>query len=686
MFTATNRGFGGNFGSGTEVFTTTFSGPRVDLAADPESDAMVVAGWDGQLPRFNFGGQTFWSSIDLADDGTLITESVRYDRQGFAVVGWRAADVPELVEYRPTGILSGPWEPRTLLLLSDDRVVLAPDSADDPTRPGAVATVAVSERVPGLDGTHLWYNGTWRSDPGYGTLLRATPQRSRGTFDSAPAIGDVDGDGDAEVVTTSDTGSASLLEIFDPTGGEDPERSTALVATAACSAPALVDVDADGDLEIFVGSARGLVEGFDRRLDTLPGWPVDLPGSGPTYVSTGSVEGSAPADVVAASGSQVFVLAPNGAQRDGWPFVDPRGGTVVGRVAIGDVDRDEDVEVVVALTTGVLILQSDGSIQRSLGDDWTASTGVSLADLDGDEDLEILVPTTDGRVVALEHRGDEVPGFPFDTRLRSPVSAIAASELRVPGERILSFTAGTQVFAADAEGMLLAGHPFEGVAAGATLSEPVVARVFLGSPEDAQSIFGSSDGFAHVTTATGQAPLDWPRFLADGVVLPPAAGDVDADGTTEMAFVAGDELFVLGTGVTPRNGEVGRWTHSGHDRGRSGCAGCSTETATAVESGDAYDASLVDFRGVLPNPTSDTTTLSFALTRAATIEVEVFDARGRRVRTLFAGARPTGLSRLVWDANDDAGSPVASGTYFARVRVAGETMPESAVQRIVLLR
>ena len=49
------------------------------------------------------------------------------------------------------------------------------------------------------------------------------------------------------------------------------------------------------------------------------------------------------------------------------------------------------------------------------------------------------------------------------------------------------------------------------------------------------------------------------------------------------------------------------------------------------------------------------------------MRLEIFDAAGQLVRTLVSGLVPTGRHEVQWDARDDAGRSVASGTYVARI-------------------
>ncbi len=83
-----------------------------------------------------------------------------------------------------------------------------------------------------------------------------------------------------------------------------------------------------------------------------------------------------------------------------------------------------------------------------------------------------------------------------------------------------------------------------------------------------------------------------------------------------------------------------------------------------------------------PNPFSASTTLRFGVRDASPVTLEIFDAVGRRVRTLLRGTRGTGESLVSWDGRDASGRAVASGVYFARLRAAGT----SQVRKLVRVR
>ncbi len=84
-----------------------------------------------------------------------------------------------------------------------------------------------------------------------------------------------------------------------------------------------------------------------------------------------------------------------------------------------------------------------------------------------------------------------------------------------------------------------------------------------------------------------------------------------------------------------------------------------------------------------PNPFNPKTTLRFELPSAGAVDLAVFDAQGRRVRSLLTGKQmPAGASSVVWDGRDDRGLPAGSGVYFYRL-VSGD---ERLAGKMVLLK
>jgi flagellar hook assembly protein FlgD len=83
-----------------------------------------------------------------------------------------------------------------------------------------------------------------------------------------------------------------------------------------------------------------------------------------------------------------------------------------------------------------------------------------------------------------------------------------------------------------------------------------------------------------------------------------------------------------------------------------------------------------------PNPFNPGTTVFFQLKSPGGVQIVVYDAVGRVVRTLVSEAYPAGSHRVEFDGRDDGGRRLASGVYFYRFEAPGA----SVTKKLVLLK
>ena len=72
-----------------------------------------------------------------------------------------------------------------------------------------------------------------------------------------------------------------------------------------------------------------------------------------------------------------------------------------------------------------------------------------------------------------------------------------------------------------------------------------------------------------------------------------------------------------------------------------------------------------------PNPFNPTTTIRYALPKDVSVQLEVFNLLGQRVKVLTNGYQSAGFKTIVWDGSDQYGNAVSSGIYIYRL-TAGE--------------
>lgn len=82
-----------------------------------------------------------------------------------------------------------------------------------------------------------------------------------------------------------------------------------------------------------------------------------------------------------------------------------------------------------------------------------------------------------------------------------------------------------------------------------------------------------------------------------------------------------------------------------------------------------------------PNPFNSTTRIPFSLDTSGNVKIEIFDATGRKVRTLVDGFYSAGTI-VTWDGMDDRLRPVASGVYLYRIQFNGRVQ----ARKMLLIR
>ena len=93
----------------------------------------------------------------------------------------------------------------------------------------------------------------------------------------------------------------------------------------------------------------------------------------------------------------------------------------------------------------------------------------------------------------------------------------------------------------------------------------------------------------------------------------------------------------------------------------------------------------------VPNPFRGSTVIRFYVPgnaqtgsagSAGSVQLEIYDVAGRRVRELVRSVSEPGPHDTEWDGRDDADQPVHAGTYFCRIWNAAQTR----TTRVVVIR
>ncbi len=105
---------------------------------------------------------------------------------------------------------------------------------------------------------------------------------------------------------------------------------------------------------------------------------------------------------------------------------------------------------------------------------------------------------------------------------------------------------------------------------------------------------------------------------------------------------------------------------------------------------DAYfvgnDENINQFKdevyGNYPNPFNPTTAIKFSLAKADDVEIEIYNIKGQKVKSLLNEKRDAGQNSVVWNGTDDTNKSVGSGVYFYKIKAS----TFSKINKMIMLK
>jgi hypothetical protein len=273
-----------------------------------------------------------------------------------------------------------------------------------------------------------------------------------GDYAASIALGDVDGDGDLDLLTTSGGRSQVSVRFNDGAGTFTPGAFDPAVGGTVFNL-ALGDIDGDGDLDFVTtaGSSNSVFLSINDGAGTFSGRSGPAVGTNPADVALADVDGDGDLDIVTtnyASGT-VSVRLNNGTGLFTAPATtpNPAAGASPGALALGDVDADGDLDLLVtgagSLVTVLLNNGAGGFASVGTAAVGPSAQGLILADVDGDGDLDLATTSATANTISLrlnEAQGLAAqPARPVASRLTlSPNPAAAGRTVAVAGLRSLA--------------------------------------------------------------------------------------------------------------------------------------------------------------------------------------------------------------------------------------------------------
>ncbi len=512
------------------------------------------------------------------------------------------------------------------------------------------------EVVTGADAIYAWHNdGTevrdGDSNPLTSGVFATDGQNGAFGFHATPAIGDLTGDGDMEIVGLA--WREARVYVWNIDGSLEPGWPQTIGGDFNWASPVIEDLDLDGDMEIVAPS------GMTGRIFA---WHHDG-----TEVADGD-SNPATQGILFVTGSSFLYSSP----------------------AVGNIDADAYPEIVFGTQSSGGFVYAISGITGAVKPGWPREThsqvtaSPALADFDNNGSLEVVICSESDSVYVLRGNGTDYPGWPRPAVVNSDfghTSSPVVADIDADGFLDVVFAANDgHMHVWKRDGLVVSGwanvlFAQDALNADVTQSTPTVAD--LDSDGRLEIVVGAENGLIYGWNHDGTSLAGFPISIGGEQRSAVTLWDVDQDNFVELLATSNDRNFYVWDLAGELRADRIPWPFFRHDSRNTGRFDAKF---TSIGIADAEPVPAVLQTPVLlpafPNPFNPATTIRFVVPgeRAGSrrVELRIYDVEGRLVRNLASGPFETGEHAVVWDGRTGAGGRAASGAYFMKLEVDGE--------------